>query len=169
MVQTVPSPSPMPGQRGHARFWGYALHADGSDTIVVLLVMAVVIGLLGGLGARHMAHRMDSDAVLEADTPAEAKRLGYHRLRDLQADLAQQSVALADVLAADAGAQRPWENVETGNRGLIWASAETRRADGTLCRTLARRTLINGAFSRSHGAACLNGTEWQRTGGWRAD
>jgi hypothetical protein len=164
MVRNATSQRPVQGLGGRDRL------ADGPNMIVLLFVLALVISVLAGLGARHMTHRPDrGHAAPNGDISAEATRLGYRNERDFRIDQEHASLALADVLAAEPGAQRLWENAETGNRGVIWASEETRQPGGASCRNLARRTLINSAFRNAEGIACRSGAGWEQTGGWRAD
>jgi surface antigen len=137
--------------------------------IGLLFALALVVGVLVGLGAHQLSRPRDG-RLSPGALSASAIDLGYKTERDFRMDSQRAETALAHVLAAGPGAQELWDNAETGNRGLIWASEENRRGDGTLCRNLARRTLINGAFRNAAGTACRTEiSDWRQTGQWRPD
>jgi hypothetical protein len=141
--------------------------------VLLLFLMALVVGVLIGLGARRLA-RLDLERanIRHSQQPlsSEATDLGYKVERDYRIDGERAAAALGDVLGDTGGSQRLWENPETGNRGVIWGSGETRRPDGSICRTLARRTLINGAFRNGGSEACHSaGGPWNTSVGWHAE
>ncbi len=148
---------------------------DGPSLIIPLFLFALVIGVIVGLGANHLSqtrlsHQSGHAASRQdANVPAAAERLGYRNGPDFWNDEARAASALQEVLAAEAGAQRLWQNPETGNRGNIWASAETTRPGGESCRNLERRTLINGAFRNAQATACRRGAAWDQTVEWQAE
>jgi hypothetical protein len=143
--------------------------SKGPNLMMSLFVLAVVIGMLVALGARQWAHRLDRGLPQSRGSAisAEATNLGYRHERDFHVDQEQESRAQAQALAGEPGAQRLWENAETGNRGIVWAAPETLRTGGATCRTLARRTLINGAYRAAEGTACRKGDGWDQQGAWR--
>lgn len=168
MSRNAAQPRLMP-PHAHRRATGRVL-SEGPNMIVLLFAMALVVGLLVGLGARQLTHRYSTNRQTTGELPAAAVDLGYREARDYRIDTERASLALSDVLAAEAGSQRLWENAETGNRGIVWASEETRRTDGASCRALARRTLINGAFRHGAGVACRTASGgWDQKGGWHAE
>jgi surface antigen len=133
--------------------------------------VALAVGLLVGLGARQLSRHLDAARLSgKGEVSAAATELGYRAERDFRIDTERASLALNDVLGAEAGAQRLWENAETGNRGIVWASEETKGTGGATCRSLARRTLINGIFRNGAGMACRTGSgPWEQKNGWRAE
>ncbi len=147
---------------GHSQASG----SDGPNMIVILLGVAVLVGLLVGLGAHQLTHQPTSrpaTARLTAPPSSKAVDLGYKNERDFSVDTQRTAEALEDVLDANPGAQRLWENAESGNRGVFWVSAESPRADNRSCRDIERRAVINNAFSRAIGTVCRS-----TTGGWNA-
>ena len=157
--------APQPESAGRGRL------SDGPNMIVLLCGVAVAIALLAGLGARQFTRHLDTGRSLpKAELSGAASELGYKGERDFRIDNERASLALSDVLGAQPGAQRLWENAESGNRGIVWASGETSGTDGATCRSLARRTLINGIFRNTASTACRTASgEWEQKGGWRAE
>jgi len=145
--------------------------SDGPNLILLLFALAVAIGLLVGLGARSLTREYARHPQAPHgghSLPAEAAELGYHSEQDFASDGKLAAVALAEVLDAAPGAQRLWENVETGNRGVVWASGASARASGALCRSLARRTLINNKFQNAEAETCRGGSgHWDATVRWK--
>jgi hypothetical protein len=139
--------------------------------ILLLFGLALVIGLLVGLGARSLTREYARHPQAPHgghSLPAEAAELGYHSEQDFASDGKLAALALAEVLDAGPGAQRLWENVETGNRGVIWASAASARANGAVCRSLARRTLINNKFQNAGAETCRAAAgHWDTTVRWK--
>ncbi len=147
---------------------GRLQRGGGLNMILFLMFLAVALGLLVGLGARTWTRAaIDRGA---ARLSSEAADLGYKAERDFLVDRGRAEVALGEVLASPAGAQRIWENAETGNRGLLWASEETTRRDGTSCRNVERRTLINGAYRNGASVACRTRQgNWDSAVRWHAE
>lgn len=143
--------------------------AKEPNLALLLVLLAILIGVLVALGARQWTHRLDRGQPRSGGSgiSTEATNLGYHHERDFQVDQDHASQAQALALDGPPGAQRLWENAETGNRGMVWASPETIGTGKAACRTLARRTLINGAFRATEGLACRKGDGWDQQGDWR--
>ena len=144
--------------------------SDGPNLVLLLFALAVVIGLLVGLGARSLTREYARHPQAPHgghSLPVEAVELGYHTEHDFASDGKLAAVALAEVLEAGPGAQRLWENVETGNRGVVWASGASQRPGGAVCRALARRTLINNKFQNAGAEACSTADgHWDATVRW---
>lgn len=143
--------------------------AKGPNLILLLFLLAMLIGVLVALGTRQWTHRLDRGQPRfgGSDISAEATNLGYRHERDFLVDQDHASQAQALALDGPPGAQRLWDNAETGNRGMVWASPDTIHTGGATCRTLVRRTLINGARRATEGTACRNGDRWDQQGPWR--
>lgn len=145
---------------------------DGPNLVVVLFVVSLAFGLLVGLGASRWGPHPDAGTAAGARhaTPVSRKaaQLGYVTQHDYAADQQLAASALVQVLQANPGTQRLWENAETGNRGVIWSSPETSTPDGSTCRELARRTLINNAYRNANATACRRpGKVWASEAQWR--
>lgn len=144
------------------------VESDGPSLILVLFGVALLIGILVGLGARSLTSPDTDRGPEEGRLSAMAAHLGYHTEWDYAGDRKREAAALRQVLGAPPGAQHLWENVESGNRGVIWAAPEVPRADGGACRSLDRRTLVNGAFRSAQGKACRNARGvWDDAVQWR--
>jgi len=143
---------------------------EGPSMILLLFATALLSGVLAGLAARSLQSGYPVLPMLRhegASLPSEAYDLGYRTEQAFAADRRLAAEALDAVLQDGPGAQRLWENAETGNRGVIWAAAAERRQDGMLCRSLARRTLINNAFRSAQAEACRVRTDqWERNVIW---
>lgn len=149
---------------------------SGPNMILLLFVVALVIGVLVGLGARSLTRYDGEPSVARegqadrqpAAVSAEASALGYRSDRDYSSDRQRASFALGRVMAGVAGEQRLWENPETGNRGVIWNAAEHAGERGRLCRDLIRRTLINNAFRSAEATVCRDPDQaWPTEIAWR--
>jgi hypothetical protein len=156
----------------NARLRPLAPHfSDGPNMVVLLIALALVMGLLVGLGARELARHHDTlRRPGRGELSAGASELGYKTERDFRIDSERADLALIDVLAGQPGSQRLWENAETGNRGIVWASEELPTNGGASCRSLARRTMINGVFRNGAGVACRTSSGgWEQKGEWRSE
>lgn len=153
-----------------------AVESDGPNMILLLFVIALVIGILVGLGARSLtrhdggasaAHQSQADWQ-PAAVSAEASALGYRSDWDYSSDRRRASFALGRVMAGLAGEQRLWENPESGNRGVVWSAAEHAGDHGTICRDLVRRTLINNAFRSAAATVCRDPKQaWPTEVAWQ--
>jgi len=146
---------------------------DGASMILLLFAAALVVGVLAGLGVRSLQRSAAVRSAMEhagTPLPAEAAGLGYRTEQAFAADRDMAAEALEAVLNDGPGAQRLWENAETGNRGVIWAAAATMQPNGVVCRSLARRTLINNAYRNAEAQACRNPTgQWEGGITWTID
>lgn len=139
--------------------------------IVTLFAVALAVGLLVGLGAhqisRHWQERPAQPQIGEPLSTAAAS-LGYKTEYDYRTDTERSALATHDVLLARAGAQRLWENAESGNRGVVWASSETQQQDGRTCRDVERRTVINNVYASAIATICKRPRgAWEDAVTWR--
>lgn len=145
------------------------LQSDGPTMILLLFGLAMLIGLLVGFGAHRWSQQyQDRPGDIGPPLSNEAAGLGYHSERDFSADRSRAAVALHQVLASSSEAQHLWENVETGNRGLLWGAASFVGQDGLTCRPLERRTLVNKAFRDASAVICrdVHG-DWPASVAWQ--
>ena len=135
-----------------------------------MFALALVVGLLIGLSARRLTQQFSASRPSFEDLSAAAVDLWDREARDHQIDTERAGLVISDFFVTEAESQRLWENSETGSRGIVRASEETRSSDGASCRSLARRTLINGAFRNGAGVACRNASGgWGQQGRWHAE
>ena len=144
--------------------------SSDSSVVVALFLLSLVIGVLVGFSVSELSTpRTREPRPHEAVALSrEAAQLGYTSEHAFLADNQRAATALRQVLQAEPGTQRLWENNETGNRGVIWGAQDTQRPDGTLCREVERRTLINNAYRNANATAChKKGQPWPDTATWR--
>ena len=140
--------------------------------VVLLFILSLAIGVLVGIGASSFS-RYDSASTNQGQHHAPplsriAAELGYAAERDFENDNVRANNATVQVLLAAPGTQRLWENAETGNRGVIWSGGESQGPDGSICRDLVRRTLINNAYRNASATAChRQGQSWDANPEWR--
>ncbi len=144
--------------------------SDGPSMVTVLFVLSLIIGVLVGVGVSELTPPNTTGRLPHEGQALsrEAAQLGYASESAFLADNQRASTALLQVLQAQPGTQRLWENAETGNRGVIWGAGETQKPDGTTCREMERRTLINNAYRNANATAChKKGQPWGDTAQWR--
>jgi surface antigen len=145
---------------------------EGPNIVIILFVSSLVIGVLVGVGASSFGHH-DAGGTVQRTHHAQAvsraaAELGYTTERDFEADNARAESATLQVLQSPPGTQRLWENAESGNRGVVWSGDETASQNGSICRDLVRRTLINNAFRNASATAChQQGESWSADADWR--
>jgi hypothetical protein len=128
---------------------------DGSGGIFLLFAMALVVGLLAGLGAQRIVQNYGRPAALRSGaTPKEIVDLGYNSETDFKADHAREQAVITKLLVSPVGSQMLWENAETGNRGVIWVASQHTTPDGGVCRDLVRHTLLNNAYRNTAATTC---------------
>ncbi len=183
-------PAAGPKAEGEARIWAgsrpvraagpAARLLSGWDSgfgVVAMFGLAVLVGLVAGLGAQRWAGLDRRPLALRQGpvaqkpvTQKEAVAEGYQTDADYLADHARERVVITRLLAAPVGSQQIWENPETGNRGVIWVARETVRADGGHCRGLVRHTLINNAFHDTEAVTCrANAGDFPSDVTWRPE
>ncbi|HEY0421451.1 MAG TPA: hypothetical protein VGC80_18185 [Acetobacteraceae bacterium] len=119
-----------------------------------ILASAILIVLWVWLGPHGMDPWKQWEALrLEARSP-EAVALGYRSQHDYAEDGRRRRAALDDVLSGTPGTQFTWRNPETGNRGVVWGSGDLARADGSVCRDVVQRSLVNEIYSERAAAIC---------------
>lgn len=132
---------------------------DSGGGLVAMFLLALLVGVLAGLGVQHLARLPGRPMSLYHGTVTQKQAVeeGYEQDADYLADRARERAVITRLLAASVGSQQLWENPETGNRGVIWVANETATADGSRCRELIRHTLINNAFRDTETTACSAG------------
>jgi surface antigen len=83
-----------------------------------------------------------------------------------RADAQPNGESLNDFLVNPPGAERTWRNPANDDHGTVTIAAETREADGTLCKQLSERMWLAGSGEQEVDAtACRQpGGSWQITG-----
>ncbi len=127
---------------------------DSAGLILLLFALAMLIGLVVGVGAvRYNAEFGRPMALYRGSSaPKEVIDQGYHNESDYNADRLREQAVLTRLLASPVGSQALWENPETGNRGVIWVASEHRGAE--ICRDLVRHTLLNNAYRNTAATVC---------------
>ncbi len=129
--------------------------AESGSLIAVLFGMALVVGLLAGLGAqRYMRDFGHPVAIYQGSAPKEIVKLGYTDVAAYNIDHAREHAVIDKLLAAPVGSQMLWENPETGNRGVIWVARQAMLPNGAVCRDLVRHTLLNNTYRNTAGTTC---------------
>jgi surface antigen len=82
-----------------------------------------------------------------------------------QADAQPNGESFDDFLANPPGAERTWRNPANDDHGAVTIGAETRKADGTLCKQLSERMWLTGSGEQEVDATACQQSDgsWQIT------
>jgi hypothetical protein len=130
--------------------------SESGGAILLLLGLALLVGLVAGLGAQRYTQHLERPVVLyQHQGPSKtAAALGYDSDEDYIADRTRERAVIEKLLAAPVGTQLLWENPKLGNRAVILVTRDGARPDGAQCRELMRHSLVNEHFHATVATVC---------------